>query len=166
MIEVGGVPKFGFICKLISVKAFSESCLKLFIRKRSRWFSVWIPIKSNSLRAYWCIFVMIWISFLTKNIMKENNLIFPMLVLAMLLSACSNKETIKNIQLNEDISYTIATSVFNHSTGDIPLWYVSPFSTEQVVSDIPLDRTLIEGQLTWTQAALLKKDLNTTSTSF
>jgi len=159
--------------------------------------------------------------------MHKRCIILPFLVFLLLLSSCSTKEYIKNIQLNEDNSYTIilndgktrlensypfillgekdtlqvdaswemkqngqsvhyqkdglkialtfqstdasaisiVTTLVNNSAKEIPLWYVSPFSTQQVVSDIPLDRTLIEGQLTWTQAALLKKDLNATSTS-
>lgn len=61
---------------------------------------------------------------------------------------------------------TINTTLHNHSGDAILLGYVSPFNTKKVVSDIPLDRTLIEGKLTWAQTALLKKDLNTTSTSY
>jgi alpha-galactosidase len=68
-------------------------------------------------------------------------------------------------QSTDASAISIVTTLVNNSAKEIPLWYVSPFSTQQVVSDIPLDRTLIEGQLTWTQAALLKKDLNATSTS-
>lgn len=159
--------------------------------------------------------------------MKRISLILSFLVYGMILTNCSNKKSIANIQLNEDNSFTvilnggeirlensypfilkskddtlqfnrncerklnreslhyikdsvemiltfrsvdastitISTTLINNSTAEIPLRYISPFSTYQVLSDIPLDRTLIEGQLTWTQAALLKKDLNNTSTS-
>ena len=130
--------------------------------------------------------------------MHRRCIILPSLLFLLILSACSTKETLQNIQLNEDKSYsvtldegiismensfpfilvgkqdtlqvdatweqkqngqsihyqkdgfeivltfqsidasaiTIATSVFNHSTDDIPLWYVSPFNTNNIVSDI------------------------------
>lgn len=74
-------------------------------------------------------------------------------------------EMVLTFQAVNNSTIIISSTLINNSTNEVPLGYVSPFNTEKLVTDIPLDRTLIEGQLTWTQAALLKKDLNTTSTS-
>jgi len=64
-------------------------------------------------------------------------------------------------------SLEIATSIENKSKTPLKISYISPLNSKSIVSDVPLNRYLKEGELTWSQTALLKKNVSKDiSTSF